>query len=320
MSNAAISVRIDGHDIPPGVSMDIDLSISNAPVDVALHVPLRVLRGVEDGPHMWLSAAIHGDELNGVEIIRRVLNALDPQHMRGLLIAAPIVNMGGFLNQSRYLHDRRDLNRAFPGSARGAFAGRLAKRFMNDVVAHCSYGIDLHTGSHGRINLPQIRANIDDPETLHCADAFAAPALLSSKPRRGTLRNSALKKGIVMLLFEGGEALRFDEHAISVGVAGVLRVLKHLDMISTLPLALEPAAKPYVARTRKWVRANMGGLFHRGVELGERVGKGQILGSITDVFGDRKSPVRAAIDGMVIGCTTNPLVHRGDALVHLARP
>ena len=287
------------------------------PTGTWVALPVTVVNGARPGKHIWLSAGIHGDELNGVEIIRRVLARLDPKNLAGAVIAVPIVNVFGFIHQSRELPDGRDLNRCFPGSPRGSLASRLAHLFMNEIVSQCQYGIDLHTGSNHRANLPQIRADLADPETRRCANAFAPSVLLQSRLRDGSLREAAVRRGIHVLLYEAGEQLRFHRPAIEVGVHGTERVLSYLGIASesSPPLASLPIRE---ASDGRWVRASCSGILHLETELGQNVVKGQLLGKIRDAFGDRAARVKAPISGLVIGLVTNPLVRQGDALIHVA--
>jgi predicted deacylase len=264
---------------------------------------------------VWLSAAIHGDELNGIEIIRRVLGSLNPQTLGGSVIAIPVVNVFGFLNESRYLPDRRDLNRSFPGSARGSLAARIAHLFMTEVVQQCDYGIDLHTGAYHRRNLPQVRGDLDDELTRSSAIAFGAPVMLHAKLRDGSLREAAKRIGVHVLLFEGGEAFRFDDATIQAGYDGVLSVLSELGMIRKRKRKRTAVFESYNSR---WGRAVRAGLLIPSTRLGARVRKGDSLGFIRDAMGVGLGPVRAPCDGMVIGLTTKALVNRGDALVHVA--
>ena len=269
-----------------------------------------------DGARLWLSAALHGDELNGMEIIRRLLERLQPERMRGTLIAVPIVNVFGFILQSRYLPDRRDLNRAFPGSRRGSLASQMARLFMDEVVSRCTHGIDLHTAAPPRTNLPQIRCNMRHPETRRCAEAFGAPVVLHGAGPKGTLRGAASARGIPVLLYEAGESLRFDEQAIETGVDGVLRVMGALEMLRRADV---PKRKTSLRSERSsWVRAAQSGVLYMQTSLGERVRAHETLAEITDPFGEARVSVAAPFDGIVVGQTTNALVHRGDALVHVA--
>jgi len=307
---------IGGVPILPGTKRAVDLPVARLVTGTPMALPVVVLRGKEPGPSVWLNAAIHGDEINGVEIIRRVLENLNPRTLRGTLFAVPIVNVYGFMAGDRYLPDRRDLNRSFPGSERGSLARRIAHLVMTEVVSRCSYGIDLHTGSDHRTNLPQIRANLDDPETLELAKAFRAPLMMHSSNRDGSLRQAASEAGARVLLFEGGEAWRFDPFARKVGTDGVLRVLAHVGMID--PIEEDPPPPSLRSGGSKWVRASKSGLLGLDVDPGDMVTKGQVIGRIHTALGERLASPRSPIDGMVIGQSLDPLVNRGDAVAHIA--
>lgn len=312
----ANKIEIAKEIIEPGRSRRLDIPVSRLPTQTLLSLPVTVVNGIEAGPKLWLSAAIHGDELNGVEIIRQVLAQVQSDKLRGTIIAVPIVNVFGFIEQSRYLPDRRDLNRSFPGSENGSLASRLANLFVREIVAKSTHGIDLHTAAIHRINLPQIRANLDDKKTYQCAQAFGAPIMINATTRDGSLRQAATKQGIPILLYEAGEALRFDPLAIRTGVEGIFRVMEYLQMyqFNSLP----PISTPTEIRQSKWIRASCGGIFHLKVDLGEKVAKKQELGFISDAFGENKLIIRSNVPGIVIGYTQNPLVNRGDGIVHLA--
>lgn len=310
-------VEIAGHRIAPGERARFDLPVARLPTDTWLSIPVEVVNGRRDGKRLWLSGAIHGDELNGVEIIRQVIEAVDPDTLGGVLIAVPIVNVFGFIEQSRYLPDRRDLNRSFPGTSRGSLAARLAYLFMNEIVLRCTHGIDLHTGSYHRDNLPQIRADLRDDEARRIALSFGAPVVVNSQTRDGSLRQAASELGIHTLLYEAGEALRFDARAIQIGVRGVERVMNLLGMIKTpKQRRTEPTV---VCEKTMWVRARRSGILRLEVALGQEVSRKQRLGLITGAFGDNRVTLTAPADGIVIGRTNNPLVSQGDAIVHLAR-
>jgi predicted deacylase len=278
------------------------------------------MHGKHEGPTAWINAAIHGDEVDGVEIIRRVLAEIDPGSLNGTLLAVPVVNGHGFMSGVRYLPDRRDLNRAFPGSERGPLASRIAHLFSREVVARCTVGIDLHTGSDHRTNLPQIRADLDDPTTRHLAQAFGAPVMLHSRTRDGSLRQSAADAGATVLLFEGGEAWRFDESSISTATSGVLRVLNEIGMLNQqLHGRVEPPAS-IECRSSRWVRVRRSGIAQIWSGVGEIVTKGQVLGRVHDAFGRRLAVVKANTDGIVIGLNLSPIVNQGDAVIHIAQP
>lgn len=304
-----------GRRVAPGTRTHFNLPAGRLPSGTQLSLPIEVVNGPEPGPTVWLSGAVHGDEVVGVEIIRQALEVVDERALFGVIIAAPVVNVFGFVTESRYLPDRRDLNRSFPGSSRGPLAGRLARIFVDHVLEISDFGIDFHAGSDDRTNLPQVRGNMDDPETRRLAIAFGAPALVHSKTIKGSLRHTALKMGKRVLLFEGGEPRRFSHEAIEAGVAGTLRVLHALSMIDRAPEA--PACRPHESRTTRWMRAPRGGLFRLEVRLGDRVEKGARLGIITGPAGREGRAVLAGMAGIVLGHAVNPLVHQGDGLIHI---
>jgi len=278
-------------------------------------MPVRVVRGRSEGPILFLSAAIHGDEINGVEIIRRILRLKSLAKLRGTLIAVPVVNVFGFLAHSRYLPDRRDLNRSFPGLQRGTLAARVADIFMREIVEKSTHGIDLHTGSKRRANLPHVRVRFEDRESKRLAIAFGAPVVLNAACRKGSLREAVTAAGMPFIVYEGGEDLRFDEWAIRSGLRGIKEVMHSLGMLPG-----EPSEKrPFLAKSSKWVRAPGGGIFRSATPIGARVRRGQIVGSIGDPFGENQLEVHAPTSGIVIGKNMLPLVNEGDQLYHVAR-
>ncbi len=301
--------------VAPGTRRHFDLPAGRLPSGTPLSLPIEVLCGTEPGPTVWLSGAIHGDEVVGVEIIRQIMEIVDEEALAGTIIAAPVVNVFGFVAESRYLPDRRDLNRSFPGSERGPLASRLARLFVDRVLSVSDFGIDFHAGSDDRTNLAQIRGNLDDPETRDLALAFAPPIMVHAKTIKGSLRHTAVKLGKKVLLFEGGEPRRFSPRAIEVGVSGALRALRSAGMIDEAPPAGE---RVHESRNTKWVRASRGGIFRLEAQLGDHVEKGARIGVITGPAGRQGQPVVARMDGMILGHAVNPLVHLGDGLVHLA--
>jgi uncharacterized protein len=308
-------IRVGEHRIARGERVRLELPAARLATGSPLALPVEVLHGVQPGPRVWLCAAIHGDELNGVEVIRQVLGECSPRRLAGTLVAVPIVNVFGFITGSRYLPDRRDLNRSFPGSIRGSLAARIAHLFMKEVVEGSDLGIDLHTGSADRTNLPQIRADLDDPRTRELARAFGAPLAIHSGLRDGSLRAAAGARGTRVLVYEGGEPRRFNRGPIEAGVMGTLRVLAALGMRRT---TLPPPGPVLESRSTAWIRAGRSGLFRAEVEPGSRVTKGQRLGVIKDAFGDQALRVKARTGGVVIGLSLQPHVNRGDALIHVA--
>jgi len=307
-----------GEVIQPGERKTIDLKIGSLYAHSELSIPVQVLCGRQAGPTLFVSAAIHGDELNGVEIIRRLLKVKSLNKIKGNLIAVPIVNLHGFIHNSRYLPDRRDLNRCFPGSESGSLAARMAHLFLNEIVAKCTHGIDLHTGAIHRSNLPQIRANLDKDVTMRMAQAFDAPVIMDSELRKGSLRASAVKLGIPILLYEAGEALRFDELGIRAGVRGILNVMRELEM---LPLRQHPPTKPsQIARSSFWIRAETSGIFRSRLKDGQRVLANEtLLGVLSDPFGESEVSIYSPYNGIIIGQMKLPLVNEGEALFHIAR-
>ncbi|MCW8128130.1 succinylglutamate desuccinylase/aspartoacylase family protein [Microbulbifer halophilus] len=313
MNNA---FEIGGIAVERGETRRIDLPVVRLYTDTEMAIPVYVKRGKKPGPTLFVSAAIHGDELNGIEIISRLIRSRALRSLRGTLIAVPIVNVYGVLEQSRYLPDRRDLNRSFPGSAKGSLAARMAHVFQTEILSKCEYGIDLHTGAIHRSNLPQIRANLDDDETLSMAGAFGVPVLLNATLRDGSLRAAAADLGVRILLYEAGEALRFDEFCIRAGVRGTLNVLRHLKM---LPQSRRKQGyEPYVARRSGWLRAGDSGIVNHKKRLGDHVKKGDLLATIADPFGHELDQVLCNADGIIIGRQNIPLVQEGEAMFHIA--
>ena len=308
-------ISIGGTVVRPGERTELLLPVADLYTSTSLGMPVQVICGRKAGPTLFVSAAIHGDELNGVEVIRRLLRRKITRSIRGTLIAVPIVNVHGFLDQSRYLPDRRDLNRSFPGSAKGSIAARLANLFIKEVVTKADYGIDLHTGAINRVNLPQIRANLDDERTLEIAKAFGAPVIIDSNIRDGSLRACAAEFGMPILIYEAGEALRFDETSIRAGLRGIFNVMRHIGMLP--PKTSKPPVAPVVARSTRWVRASRSGIVSNMVRLGSRVVEGERLATISDPIGQHDESVTAPLDGIVIGRSNLPLAHEGDALFNL---
>lgn len=302
--------------IGPGETCEIQIPVANLYTDTDIHMPVHVIRAKKSGPVMFVSAAVHGDELNGIEIIRRLIQKKGFKLTAGTLILVPMVNVYGVLDQTRYLPDRRDLNRSFPGSEKGSLAGRVAYRFLNDIVKHCTHGIDLHTGAIHRSNLPQVRADLSDPETLEMAKSFSVPVLLNSNLRDGSLRQSAVESGTKILLYEAGEALRFDEFSIRAGLDGVLKVLSHLGMVRKSKK--RKMREPYIANNSAWIRANSSGIVRDLKGLGDQVAKGDIMAEIGNPMGRVLDHVKATRSGIIIGKQNIPLVQEGEAMFHVA--
>lgn len=312
-------IEIAGTVVAAGTRGELELRPAALPSGGWMPIPVVVFHGARPGPAAWVSAALHGDEVNGVEIIRQVMEDLDPTTMRGTVLAVPVVNVPGFAAGDRYMPDRRDLNRSFPGSARGSLASRFAHTFMTEIVRRCDYGIDLHTGSDHRRNVPQIRGDLTDSTTAELAAVFAAPFTIHSRVRDGSLREAAVRADAVTLLYEAGEAWRFDEDAIRVGVRGTRRVLAHVGIIRLTPRERRARIAPSVPVGRSsWLRSPMSGLARLTAPLGAFVAAGDQVGVVSDAIGTMERVVKTRTAGFVIGRNESPVVHRGDALLHIA--
>jgi uncharacterized protein len=308
---------IGGVAIKKGTNVIINIELPKL-YNTPTKLPLRVICGKRDGPVVFVSAAIHGDELNGIEIIRRFRKLNILKKLKGTVIVVPIVNVYGVMNLSRYLPDRRDLNRSFPGSFKGSLAARIAKIFFDEVVSKCSLGIDLHTASIHKSNLPQVRTNIDNEYTFALAKAFEAPVVLHSELRDGSLRAVAQEKGVPILLYEAGEALRFDERSIRIGVKGIVNVLRENGM---LPKSLHKKTlkTPIVTRESRWIRATESGMLRTIKALGDTVEKDEVIAYIDEPLDDDYFEIIAPFSGVIIGKSEIPLIQEGDAIFHIAK-
>ncbi|MFM7402857.1 MAG: succinylglutamate desuccinylase/aspartoacylase family protein [Erythrobacter sp.] len=306
-----------GESIAPGNSHDIVFPISTMANGTASSLAVRVLHGAKPGPTVFISAAIHGDEIIGTAIIQRLAQQLEPETLAGTVLLVPVANIFGFTAHTRYLPDRRDLNRSFPGSAKGSLAGQLAHIFYREVVERCELGIDIHSAAIHRYNLPQIRIAAGNRRLVELAMAFGAPVIIESPLRDGSLRDLAQKKGVEMLLMEAGEALRFDRLSIETGVEGVERVLAHLGMIGADD-GLTTVGIPARANRSVWVRAPRGGVTHRVCKSGDPVRAGDLLACVAGLFGEDAQDLVSPVDGIIIGHATLPVVYQGDALFHIA--
>ncbi|WP_017931185.1 succinylglutamate desuccinylase/aspartoacylase family protein [Robiginitomaculum antarcticum] len=304
--------------IKPGTRDTVMIPLSRLADHTDMMLKAMVIHGKKPGPTMFISAAIHGDEIIGVEIIRRLAGMKTLSRIKGTLILIPVVNNYGFLGMSRYLPDRRDLNRVFPGVESGSPASQLAYTFMKEIVSKCEFGLDLHSGAIHRENLPQIRANLANPVVKDMAVAFGASIMLNSNLRDGSLREAAKTVGCNMLLYESGEALRFDETAVRIGVKGALGVMRYIGMLPKL----KPSSRrvtPVQPVSSHWVRAPISGLMRAAHGLGDVVEKGAVIASISGPLGEVEANVLARYSGVIIGRTNLPIVNRGDALFHVAR-
>lgn len=312
--------ELAGVNIPAGTRQRVEVPIAKLYTQTPLHIPVEVIHGRRSGPTLLVCGGIHGDEINGVEIARRLLRTRGLNRLRGTLMVVPVVNVFGFLHQSRYLPDRRDLNRCFPGTEKGSLGGRIAYLFRTQVLEKASHVVDLHTGAIHRFNLPQIRADLENSGSADLAEAFGAPIVINSRLADGTLRDYADSQGIPVVTYEAGEALRFDEVGINTGVRGIRRVMRYLEMTPARAGRRKTAPKrSEVASSSLWMRAETDGIMRPIAGIGHRVKKGEKLAVVGDPFGHSEEPIKSSISGIVVGMNNLPLVNEGEALYHVAR-
>ncbi len=316
--SSSTPLRIGPAEFQPGEGGVVDLPVGSVTgyQPVTMHVHVR--RGPTAGPVLLLTAGLHGDELIGIEILRRLIQSRELRKLRGDLVIVPVVCMPAFLARSRYLPDRRDLNRLFPGSPDGSLGSHLARTFVDEVVARCTHSIDFHGGAAGRPNLPQIRVSPGDAAAAELARAFAPPVIIETGLREGSLRHHLRSLGIPALLFEGGEALRLPADAVRIGLRGVLGVMRHLGMLPSRPGGPTSPKRNVLARSTTWVRAPQGGLVIPETDLGDTVRPGTRLGVIADPFGRHETVIHSEVEGLVIGITREGHADEGDALFHIA--
>jgi predicted deacylase len=306
-----LPISLLGEEVRPGSFRRLDWKPLPSFDGIAAPTPVLVSHGANAGPVLCLTAAVHGDELNGIEIVRRVLYGLDPEKLSGTVIGVPIVNLQGFRRSSRYLPDRRDLNRFFPGNPAGSSASRIAHSFFEDVVRHCSVLVDMHTGSFHRTNLPQLRADLTNDDVVELVQGFAGTIVLHNEGGAGTLRRAAVEAGIPSVTLETGEPLRLQAGEIEHGVAGVHALLSRMSMLEGQDAGGEFGEPVYYRST--WIRADQGGILLSEVDLGERVLKGEVLGTVTDPITNAESRLRSPADGRVLGMALNQVVLPGFA-------
>ncbi len=309
------SITINNHTVEPGEKKDIQLNIARLPTYTNIDLPVHVYRAKEDGPTLLLTGGLHGDELNGIEIVRRMIAKEQLMPQKGSVIAIPLVNVYGFIQNVRGLPDGKDINRSFPGIKGGSLARLLAYTLMNEIVPQIDYGIDFHTGGSARSNYPQIRCTFNEDKNQELAKAFGAPFVIHSSLIEKSFRKAAHKKGKHILVYESGESTRFYESGIQEGINGTLRLMKYLGMKEEAP---KPLQETEMYRKTTWVRAKYAGLFRPKIELGDQVKQRQVLGHITDPYGNEQFKFVCPHDGRVIGLNYAPVVHKGDALLHLA--
>lgn len=308
------AIKINGVYIGPGENVEVKLNEYRLPTRAAMQVPVHVFRSNEEGPVLLLMAGVHGDEINGIEIIRKLLRGNYFHRLqRGTVIAIPIVNIVSFLNGSRELPDGRDLNRCFPGSQSGSLGSRIAYDLMNEILPQVDFGVDFHTGGAKINNYPQVRCVFQDHQNLDLAKLFGAPFTVNSTYREKTFRHEAARKGKSVLVYEAGESLRFNKLAISEGIAGCLRLMKGLDMISDDV----QSQQTIMLDDTKWIRAKVSGLFRTTKKYGSYIEKDTVIGTISDPYGEMEMELRSPDNGYIIGINNQPVINEGDALIHI---
>jgi len=308
-------LRIAGKRIRRGETLDLLLNFSESFTGVTINVPVRVISARLPGPTVFMTGVVHGDELNGLGIIRDLLIANPLQLRRGTVIAAPVVNVFGLEMNSRYLPDRRDLNRSFPGSAGGSLTSRLAETIFREIILQSDFGLDFHTAATGRTNFPNVRGDMAQPRVAELARAFGCGLIVNGHGPSGSLRGEAVKAGVPTIILEAGETSKIEPGVVDIGVRGALNVLKHFDMIRGEPEL--PTAQWLVNKT-VWIRADRGGVLNYHVVPGAQVSKGQVLATVLDIFGGEQTQMIAPRRGIVLGLATMPVVRPGDAVFHIA--
>lgn len=305
---------INGNEIKPGTQKSIEVNIAMLPSHTSIDIVINVVRAMKEGPTLLLMGGLHGDEINGAEIIRRIIERKLNIPELGTVICIPILNIYGFIHFSRYVPDGKDVNRSFPGNKNGSLASRIAYYLMKDIIPQIDYGVDFHTGGADRSNYPQVRCMLNDPVNMDLAKAFHAPFTLHSKYRPKSLRQSAARNGKHIIVYEGGESSRFDNFAIEEGVNGTVRLMNYLNMTQGY---VKPLVENQIVMNSNWVRARFSGVFISKVKYGDFVAKNKVVGYIKDPFGAFSKNLVAKISGYVIGLNHQPLVHQGDALIHI---
>jgi len=299
-----------GQTVEPGTFATLHWTPDQSFASIATPVPVLVAHGDKPGPKLCLTAAIHGDELNGIEMVRRLMYELEPDQLAGTVIGVPIVNLDGFRSGTRYLSDRRDLNRYFPGNKNGSAASRVASSLFSNIVSHCDYLVDLHTGSQKRVNLPQLRADLDNQDVVAFAKHFGGMTVLHSPGVSGMLRDAAVKDGIIAVTMEAGGPNRLETQAVNYGVQAIETLLENLEMRKASRFWSAPQP---VFFESEWIRASQGGILLSEVKLNDKVKKGQILGTVTDPISNTGSAIIAPYNGRVLGMAVNQVVHAGFA-------
>ncbi len=305
--------------VSPGEKKLLKISIDRLPTGTLIDIPVYVFNAKKPGPTVLVQAGLHGDEINGIEIVRRMLQQKRFNIRKGAVIAVPILNIFGFIHFSRDVPDGKDVNRSFPGKRTGSMASRIAYHYTREILKQIDYGIDLHTGGAQKHNYPQTRFTLEDDYSRKLAEIFNAPFVFPSRMISGSFRKAAYKMGKPSIVFEAGESMRFDDHAILEGMQGVLNVLKYFGMINKIEPAYVERYESYHLSDRKWLRAPTAGMFIPEVVNGSQVQKGQELGLITDTYAKHRRRIKAPFDGHILCINHQAVVNQGDALFHIGR-
>jgi len=310
-------IVIGGETVSPGVEKLLSISIDRLPTGTLIDIPVYVYNSKKPGPTILVQAGLHGDEINGIEIVRRMLAEKRFKVKKGAVIAVPILNIFGFIHFSRDVPDGKDVNRSFPGTKTGSMASRIAYHYVTQIMHQIDYGIDLHTGGGQRHNFPQIRYTVEDSMSLKLAEVFNAPISFPSKLIKGSFRNAAFRMNKPTIVFEAGESMRFDDYSIMEGMQGILNVLKHFGMVSNSTPNYVERNKTIQLTSRRWLRAPTAGMFIPEITNGSEITKGQQLGIITDTFAKRTKQIKAPFDGYVFCVNHQAVINQGEALFHV---
>lgn len=313
------TITIGGETVSPGENKLLKISIDRLPTGTLIDIPIYVFNAKKPGPVLLVQAGLHGDEINGIEIVRRMLKQKEFKVKKGAVIAVPILNIFGFIHFSRDVPDGKDVNRSFPGTKSGSMASRIAYHYVTEVMNQMDYAIDLHTGGAQRHNFPQIRYTEGDEKSRDLAEVFNAPIAFASRLIKGSFRNAAYRMGKPAIVFEAGESMRFDDHAILEGRLGILKILKHFGMVHKIDPTLVERKEAISLKDRKWLRAPTAGMFIPEITNGSELKKGQLMGMVTDTYARHAKRIKAPFDGYVISVNHQAVVNQGDALFHLGK-
>ncbi|MHC5309725.1 succinylglutamate desuccinylase/aspartoacylase family protein [Myroides sp. LJL116] len=312
-------MKILDHSIAPGETVKLNLEIAKLHTASSLEIPVIVSRSKIKGPTVLLSAGLHGDELNGVDIVRQIIHKKINIPKRGTIICIPVINIFGYINKSREFPDGRDMNRVFPGSKDGSLAGRFAYHLLKSILPLVDYAIDFHAGGQSRFNAPQIRIAPQDKELEELATIFHPPFLLYSNQIAGSFRNACAKRGVKMLLFEGGKSLDINNEVSQMGVEGTKRFLAHFDMLADHFTIKKDTTEMIIIEKAQWVRSKRSGLLHDQVQIGSYVEKGATLAEVSDPYGMENLKIKAPFSGYVINVNDSPIVYQGDAIFNISK-